>query len=126
MSAGRKPARRGRHCAASCSVSRRFRAKHILREQFRASLGEPHEGPAFMTPEPALGDGKIEAGLVLGGAAALPEERPVDLLNVDTAVLDRLDGVGDLKQLACGLFRIGKWSVGGELHKLGSTVMCAS
>src|SRR6266436_8168511 len=88
----------------------------ILREQFRASLGEPHEGPGLMQPEPAVGDGEIEARLVLGGAAAFPEEGQVDLLDVDTAVLNRLDRACDLQEPACGFLGVGEWSVGGVLH----------
>jgi hypothetical protein len=77
-----------------------------------------------MPPQPAARDGKLEAGTVFGRTATFFEqEGPVDLLNVDPAVLDGFGGVGDLKQLACGLFRIGEWSVGGEFHRLDSTVI---
>jgi hypothetical protein len=51
-----------------------------------------------MQPEPAVGDGEVEAGLVLGGAAAFPEEGRVDLLDVKAAVLNRLDRAGDLQE----------------------------
>jgi len=38
-------------------------------------------------PQPAVRDGEIETGLVLGRAAAfLEQERPVDLLDVDAAI----------------------------------------
>ena len=33
-----------------------------------------------------------------------------------TRILNCLDGVGDLNQLARGLFGIGEWAVGDELH----------
>src|SRR6202795_3783247 len=96
-------------------------------EQLGTGLGELHVGPGFVHPQPTAGDGKLETSAVFGRTAAFFEQEwPVDLLNVDSTVLDGVSGNGDLKQLACGLFRIGKWSVGGELHKLGSTVMCAS
>jgi hypothetical protein len=66
-----------------------------------------------MPPEPALGDRQLEPGAIFGRAAALLEqERPVDLLDVDAAVLDGLDGVGDLQQLARGGFRISEQSIG--------------
>jgi hypothetical protein len=62
-------------------------------------------------------DRELKAGPVFGRTATFFEqERPANLLNVDSTILDRLSG---LKQLAGGLFRIGKWSVGGELHRLG-------
>ena len=54
-------------------------------------------------------------------SAGVPRKGELIFLNVDPAVLD---GLGDFKQLARGFFRIGEWSVGGELHRLDSTVMC--
>src|ERR1700736_1044646 len=96
-------------------------------EQLAAGLGEPHERPGFVHPQPTARDGKLETCAVFGRTAAFFEqEGTVDFLDVDPAVLDGFGGGGDFKQLACRLFRIGKWSVGGELHRLGSTVMCAS
>jgi hypothetical protein len=73
-----------------------------------------------VTPEPALGDGEIEASFVLGRGAAFPEERPVDLLDVQAAVLNRLDRAGDLQEPAGGLRGVGERSVGGVLHHRGS------
>jgi hypothetical protein len=56
-----------------------------------------------MFPQPAFSNGVIDPGAVLlGRAAFLEQERPVDLLNVDAPVLQRLGGVGDLQQLARG------------------------
>jgi hypothetical protein len=43
-----------------------------------------------------------------GRALELEQKRPVDLLDIDPAVLDGLERVGELKQLARGSFRIGK------------------
>jgi hypothetical protein len=44
---------------------------------------------------------------VFGWRSALPkQERPVDLLDVDPAVLHGLDAVGDIQQLAGGLLGI--------------------
>jgi hypothetical protein len=38
----------------------------------------------------------------------LQQERPIDQLDMDAAVLHRLDGISDLHQLARGGFRIGE------------------
>jgi hypothetical protein len=45
--------------------------------------------------------------------------RPVDFLNVNAAVLDGLNGAGDLKQLARGLFGIGERSISGVFSSAG-------
>jgi len=59
--------------------------------------------------EPALLDRAQKAGLVFRRRALeLEQKRPVDLLDIDPAVLDGLERVGELKQLARGSFRIGK------------------
>jgi len=53
-------------------------------------------------------DRELEAGAVLRRAALeLRQERPVDLLNVDAAVLHGLDGVGELQELEGGGFPSG-------------------
>jgi hypothetical protein len=50
--------------------------------------------------QPALGDRAIEAGFVLRGRALeLVQKRPVDLLDIDPAILYGLEGVGELDQL---------------------------
>jgi hypothetical protein len=67
--------------------------------------------------EPAAIDGELHAGGVFGRAAAVAkQERFVDLLDMDTAVLDRLDGIGDFEDAARGLIRIGVRVVGGEFQ----------
>jgi len=54
-------------------------------------------------PQPAFGDGIVQRGPILCGRAAfLEQERPVDLLDVDATVLQRLDRVGDLQEFAGG------------------------
>ena len=55
----------------------------VSREQFRA-LGLTVQ---TCRQSSAPGDGEIEAGLVLGRAAAFLQERSVDLLNVNSAIL---------------------------------------
>jgi hypothetical protein len=53
--------------------------------------------------QPALLDRAIEAGLLFSGRALELEQKwPVDLLDIDPAVLDRLERVGELNQLARG------------------------
>lgn len=44
------------------------------------------------------------------------QERPIDLLDVDPAVLYSLNAIGDLEELARGDLRIRKWSICLELH----------
>ena len=57
--------------------------------------------------QPAAPDGEREAGLVFVRRASLTvQERAVDLLDVDAAILHDLKSVGELHQLARGLFRI--------------------
>ena len=76
-----------------------------------------------MTPQPTLREGEGEPGAIFGRAATLLEqERPVDLLDVDPAVLDRLDGVGDLEDLARGLLGVGEGSISGVFHRRGSVM----
>jgi hypothetical protein len=55
-----------------------------------------------------------------GGRAAFLQKCPVDLLDVDAAVLDGLGRVGDLQQLTGGLFGVGERAVSGVLHAIGS------
>ncbi|MCK1324699.1 hypothetical protein [Bradyrhizobium sp. 156] len=67
-----------------------------------------------MKIEPALLDRVSEASAELAAAATQREhERRVDLLDVDAAVLDRLDAGGEL---AGSGFRIGEQAIGCKLH----------
>jgi hypothetical protein len=53
--------------------------------------------------EPAALDGALHACAALGRVApAFEEERPVDLLDVDAAILQGLNGAGDLDDTARG------------------------
>ena len=68
-----------------------------------------------MQHQPAALDRQLQASTVFGRRCALPkQERPVDHLDVDPAVLHGLDAIGDLQQLAGGLFGIGLGPVSGE------------
>jgi hypothetical protein len=85
-------------------------------EQLRAGRRELHVGAGFMLPQPALGDRQLlEARALFGRAASSPQEGQIDLLDMDPAVLDRLDAVGDLDQLAGGGFRISVGTISDEL-----------
>ena len=60
---------------------------------------------ALVKHQPSLFDRLIQTGLVLVRRAFLAvQEWPVDQLDVDPTVLHCLDAVGDLKDLAGGLF----------------------
>ena len=59
-----------------------------------------------MQPQPAFGDRADESGVELIRRAASIEERSVDQLDIDAAVLNRLDPIGDLDELAGGGVRI--------------------
>src|SRR3954469_20672347 len=72
-----------------------------LREQLRTGRCELNGGAALVQPKPASRDRKIKPGLVFGRRAPpVVEEWPVDLLNVDAAVLNGFHAVRYLKQLA--------------------------
>jgi hypothetical protein len=58
-----------------------------------------------MPPEPAKRDGPLDAGAEIVAGATGRQKRRVDVLDVDAAVLRRLDIVGDLDQLARGDIR---------------------
>jgi hypothetical protein len=78
-------------------------------EQVRAGLGELHIGAALVEPQPAAFDRKLETSLVLcWSGLEIMQQRPVDQLDMDAAVLHGLDGVGDFHQLARGGFCIGE------------------
>jgi hypothetical protein len=73
-----------------------------LGKQFGAGRGELHVCPGLLQPEPARCNRALDAGAVLIRRAAGLEECAVDQLDIGAAVLHRLDGIGDLHQLACG------------------------
>jgi len=68
-------------------------------EQIRAGLGE-HVSSALVQHQPALLDGTLEPGLVFGRRSLEAEQGPLNLLDIDPAVLDRLEGIGELDDLA--------------------------
>src|SRR4051794_21653285 len=101
------------------SFARRSRpgSMEFLREQLCTGLGELHIGAGLVLPQPAFSNGVVQGGTVLSGRAAfLEQEGPVDLLDVDAAVMHSLGCVGDLQQLAGGDGRIGERSGRDVLH----------
>ena len=89
----------------------------LLTEQILAVTQQPHVGPAFVQLEPAFLDSAPDAGAELRAASVeRVEEGIVDLLDVDPAVLYRLDARSQLNELASGDFRIGEGAFGDEFH----------
>jgi hypothetical protein len=70
-----------------------------------------------MHHEPTALDREPQADAIFGWRGALlVQKRRVDFLNMDTAVLHRLDRAGDLDQFAGGCFKVGVDTGFGELH----------
>ena len=70
---------------------------------------ELYVGAGLVLPKPAASN---QGCTVFSWTAAVTvQERPVDLLDADPAVLDRLNGVGCLQELARRCFRIGEGGV---------------
>ncbi len=64
--------------------------------KLRTGWRELRVSPGLVLPQPAIGEGMVEPGdVLLRRAAFLEQERPVDPLEVDAAILQRLGGVGD-------------------------------
>jgi len=61
-----------------------------------------------MPPQPAKCNGALDPGAELLTAAASSQKRLIDALDVDAAVLHRLDGVGQLQQLLRGVVGVGE------------------
>ena len=54
--------------------------------------------------------------IFIGRALVAEQERAVDLLDIDAAILHRFEGVRVLHQPPRGLFRISKGAIVGEIH----------
>ena len=86
-------------------------------------MGDFYERPALVQQQPAARE--IKAGFVFGRSGALlVQHRRVYLLYVDLSVY-RLGCVGDIQQLARGLFRMRIEAVSAELHASRESI-CAS
>ena len=68
-----------------------------------------------MPCKPAFGDRTVDACPKLAGTAASPQERRIDELDVDPAILHRLNRACDLDQLAGGDIRIGEGGGAGRI-----------
>ena len=63
-------------------------------------------------------DGTIQAGAVFRGHALVAEqERAIDLLDMDSTILNRFEGVRVLHQATRRLLRIGVGTFGGVFHR---------
>src|ERR1700739_438082 len=71
-------------------------------EHLGTGRGALHVGPPLVPPQPAQRDRALQRRAVLIRRAASLEERAVDQLDIDAAVMDRLDPVGVLYQLGGG------------------------
>src|ERR1700747_3169784 len=99
------------------------RFDHGSRKHRRAGFGELHVTPRLVQYEPALGNGTLKTRLVFRRRALeLKQERPVDLLDIDAAVLHRLESVGTLHELARGGLGVRE---GAGLDKLHALSVCA-
>jgi hypothetical protein len=85
-------------------------------KQFRTDLSEFHIDPGLMFPKPTFGNRRIKTGTLFGRATTDSQERQVDQLNMDAAILYGLSRIGDLDQFARRGFRVGEWVIGGEFH----------
>jgi hypothetical protein len=79
-----------------------------------------------MPPEPALRDRVFDTGAVFGRGASSAEERVVDQLDMDAAILHRLGCVGDLHQLVRRRVGIGERAGGDELRAAAASSSFAS
>ena len=118
----------------------------LLRAHFELTLLSPLEAPkpssvgrrprhifglvgpfGLVQYQPTLGDRIIQAGLVLRRRALqLEQVWPVDLLDIDAALLDRLERIGELQQLAGGDFGISEWAGLDEFHVSALPASCSS
>ena len=88
-----------------------------LSEQIGTSLREANKRSTLVHHEPAALNRQAQTSLVFRRRAFLAKQkRPVDLLDMDAAVLHGLRAVGDLRDLAGWLIGIGVRSVRGEFH----------
>jgi len=88
-------------------------------EQLGTGWRELHIGARIVAQQPAQRDCAGDGGAELVRSATLLEEGAVDKLDEDAAVLDRLNRVGDLHQLAgCGV-EINEVAWFDEFHGLG-------
>src|SRR5882672_5121890 len=89
----------------------------ILSEQVASGLREADEGAALMQFEPAEGNRAIEARRIFSGCPTVTEqERRVEMLDIDAALLHWFEGPRVLHQATRSFFRISEGALVGELH----------
>jgi hypothetical protein len=89
-----------------------------LGEEVGPALCQPYKCPAIVNFQPAQADRAIEAGPVFRRRSFVAEQKwAVEFLDIDAAILHRLEGVCVLHEAARGFIWIGIWSVGCELHR---------
>jgi hypothetical protein len=88
----------------------------ISGKQLGTGVGDLHIGPKFVQRQPAQRSRGRAGCAVLVWCAASFEERPVDQLDENAAVLHSLNRVGDLHQLAGDGVGIGEVAADDQLH----------
>jgi len=87
-------------------------------EQVRAALRQFHERAAVMHFEPAALNRQVEAGPIFRRRSFVAkQERAVEFLDIDAAILHRLEGVRVLHQTARSFVGIAIEAVGGVFHQ---------
>src|ERR1700740_2438069 len=86
------------------------------RKQCRTAVSKFQIRPALMPPQPSERNGALDARAEVVAATACREERRVDALDIDAAVLRRLNTIRDLRQPARGDIGIGEGTIRGEPH----------
>jgi hypothetical protein len=81
--------------------------QRLLREQVRTALREPNERPAFMQFEPAKRNRTTETcGVFCRCLLVIEQERAADLLDINPAILNRLEVSHMLNEPPRGFVRI--------------------
>jgi len=113
MSHGRSAVGESRH-----RIPRRiYRLNLGLSEQIGPGLSEANKRSTLVHHQPTAFNRQLQTSTVFSRRCALPkQERRVNLLDGDPAILYGLHGVGDLQESAGGLLGIGVRSVRGEFH----------
>src|SRR5580693_7674753 len=87
-----------------------------LGEQLSAGRGELHVCPGLMQPEPARCNRALDTGAVLIRRATGFEKCAVDQLDINSAVLGRLDRIRDLHEFSRGRVGISEVAEFDEFH----------
>ena len=67
--------------------------------------------------EPAARYRKLKAGGIFRGRGLVDEQKgAIELLDIDSAILNWFEGVCVLQEATGGLVRISKWAIGGQFQ----------